>query len=85
MTVEENIRFPLDMFTSKSDEEKRHRVQECLKSKLNRSGKKYPGEISGGMMKRVGIARAIVMEPKYLSVMNPTPGLILKLPWLLMS
>jgi phospholipid/cholesterol/gamma-HCH transport system ATP-binding protein len=76
MTVEENIRFPLDMFTSKSDEEKRHRVQECLqKVNLTGAGKKYPGEISGGMMKRVGIARAIVMEPKYLFCDEPNSGL----------
>ena len=76
MTVEENVRFPLDMFTSKSDEEKRSRVQECLQ-KVNLSGaeKKYPGEISGGMMKRVGIARAIVMEPKYLFCDEPNSGL----------
>ena len=76
MTVEENICFPLDMFTSKSDEEKRHRVQECLqKVNLTGAGKKYPGEISGGMMKRVGIARAIVMEPKYLFCDEPNSGL----------
>ena len=76
MTVEENIRFPLDMFTSKSDEEKRSRVQECLqKVNLSGAGKKYPGEISGGMMKRVGIARAIVMEPKYLFCDEPNSGL----------
>ena len=76
MTVEENVRFPLDMFTSKSDEEKRSRVQECLqKVNLSGAGKKYPGEISGGMMKRVGIARAIVMEPKYLFCDEPNSGL----------
>lgn len=76
MTVEENIRFPLDMFTTKSDEEKRSRVQECLqKVNLTGAGKKYPGEISGGMMKRVGIARAIVMEPKYLFCDEPNSGL----------
>ena len=76
MTVEENIRFPLDMFTSKSEDEKRSRVQECLqKVNLTGAGKKYPGEISGGMMKRVGIARAIVMEPKYLFCDEPNSGL----------
>ncbi|MBB00768.1 MAG: ABC transporter ATP-binding protein [Saprospirales bacterium] len=76
MTVEENIRFPLDMFTSKSEDEKRSRVTECLqKVNLTGAGKKYPGEISGGMMKRVGIARAIVMEPKYLFCDEPNSGL----------
>ena len=76
MTVEENIRFPLDMFTSKSDDQKRSRVEECLqKVNLKGAGKKYPGEISGGMMKRVGIARAIVMEPKYLFCDEPNSGL----------
>jgi phospholipid/cholesterol/gamma-HCH transport system ATP-binding protein len=76
MSVEENIRFPLDMFTSKTEDEKRSRVEECLqKVNLTGAGKKYPGEISGGMMKRVGIARAIVMEPKYLFCDEPNSGL----------
>jgi len=76
MTVEENIRFPLDMFTDKSDSEKADRVNFCLK-RVNMTGtnKKYPGELSGGMKKRVGIARAIVNNPKYLFCDEPNSGL----------
>jgi phospholipid/cholesterol/gamma-HCH transport system ATP-binding protein len=76
MTVEENVRFPLDMFSEMSDEEKLERVNFCL-SRVNlvNANKKFPGEISGGMMKRVGIARAIVMNPKYLFCDEPNSGL----------
>jgi len=76
MTVFENVQFPLDMLSYMSLEEKKERVAFCLK-RVNLTGaeKKYPGEISGGMMKRVGIARAIVMNPKYLFCDEPNSGL----------
>ncbi|WP_374164874.1 ABC transporter ATP-binding protein [Arcticibacter sp. MXS-1] len=76
MTVEENIRFPLDMFTTQSPEEKLERVNFCLE-RVNLAGKNklYPSELSGGMKKRVGIARAISMQPKYLFVDEPNSGL----------
>jgi phospholipid/cholesterol/gamma-HCH transport system ATP-binding protein len=76
LTVFENVRFPLDMFTNWSDEQKRERVSFCL-GRVNLVGadNKFPGEISGGMMKRVGIARAIVMQPKYLFCDEPNSGL----------
>lgn len=76
MTVEENIRFPLDMFTNMTVPEKMERVNFCL-GRVNMTGtnKKFPGELSGGMKKRVGIARAIVMNPKYLFVDEPNSGL----------
>jgi len=76
MTVEENVRFPLDMFTNKTKKEKQERVDFCLERvTLNNANKLYPGEISGGMMKRVGIARAIVLQPKYLFCDEPNSGL----------
>ena len=76
MTVEENVVFPLDMFTSKTTKEKRDRVDEVLdRVNLKGANKKFPAEISGGMMKRVGIARAIVLNPKYLFVDEPNSGL----------
>ncbi len=76
MTVEENVRFPLDMFTNKTRKEKSDRVNTVLdRVNLNNAHKKYPGEISGGMMKRVGIARAIVLNPKYLFCDEPNSGL----------
>lgn len=76
MTVEENIRFPLDMFTEMSVSEKQDRVNYCLKRvNMENTNKKYPGELSGGMKKRVGIARAIVMNPKYLFCDEPNSGL----------
>lgn len=75
-TVEENVRFPLDMFTKKTRNEKRKRVDEVLE-RVNLEGQnnKFPAEISGGMRKRVGIARAIVMNPKYLFCDEPNSGL----------
>lgn len=76
MTVEENIVFPLDMFTKQTRKEKLHRVNEVLERvNLNGANKKFPAELSGGMMKRVGIARAIVLNPKYLFVDEPNSGL----------
>jgi len=76
MTVEENVIFPLDMFTNKTKKEKLDRVNEVLKRvNLEGANKKFPAELSGGMMKRVGIARAIVLNPKYLFVDEPNSGL----------
>jgi phospholipid/cholesterol/gamma-HCH transport system ATP-binding protein len=75
-TVEENVMFPLDMFTYQSFEEKRHRVNEVLKRvNLENANKMYPGELSGGMVKRVAIARAIANNPKYLFCDEPNSGL----------
>ena len=76
MTVEDNIKFPLDMFTKWSIDEKLNRVNEVLKKvNLENSNKKFPAELSGGMKKRVGIARAIVLNPKYLFCDEPNSGL----------
>jgi phospholipid/cholesterol/gamma-HCH transport system ATP-binding protein len=76
MTVEENIRFPLDMFTSMTAKEKAMRVGYCLERvSLEGANNKFPSETSGGMQKRVGIARAIVLEPKYLFCDEPNSGL----------
>jgi phospholipid/cholesterol/gamma-HCH transport system ATP-binding protein len=76
MTVEENIRFPLDMFTNMTKKEKDMQVNFCLERvSLTGANKKYPGEVSGGMQKRVGIARAIVLNPKYLFCDEPNSGL----------
>lgn len=75
-SVYHNVRFPLDMLTKKSEEEKRDRVEFCLKRVgLENTGKLMPSEISGGMKKRVGIARAIVLNPKYLFCDEPNSGL----------
>lgn len=76
MTVEQNIKFPLDMFTNWTLKEKINRVNEVL-NRVNLVGtnKKFPAEISGGMKKRVGIARAIVLNPKYLFCDEPNSGL----------
>jgi len=76
MTIEENIRFPMDMFTKQTLKEKRDRVNYCLERvSLAGINNKFPNEISGGMQKRVGIARAIVLNPKYLFCDEPNSGL----------
>jgi len=76
LTVEQNIRFPLDMFTKQGIKEKRKQVNYCLERvSLEGINDKYPSEISGGMQKRVGIARAIVLNPKYLFCDEPNSGL----------
>ncbi len=76
MTVEQNVLFPLDMFTNWSMAEKKKRVNEVLdRVNLKDANKKYPSEISGGMKKRVGIARAVVLNPKYLFCDEPNSGL----------
>jgi len=76
LTVEENIMFPLSMFTDNTEEEKLERVNFCLhRVNLENVNHLYPSEISGGMKKRVGIARAIVMSPKYLFCDEPNSGL----------
>lgn len=76
MTVEENIMFPLNMFTEQRRKEKMERVNFCLE-RVNLEGKNnlLPAELSGGMKKRVGIARSIAMNPKYLFVDEPNSGL----------
>ena len=76
MTVEENIMFPLTMFTDKSEEEKLERVNFCLQRvNLENKNQLIPAELSGGMTKRVAIARAISMQPKYLLCDEPNSGL----------
>ncbi len=76
MSVEENVMFPLNMFTTKSYEEKLEKVNFCLKRvDLENTNKLSTSELSGGMTKRVGIARAIVMNPKYLFCDEPNSGL----------
>ena len=76
MSVEENISFPMDMFTNMTRMEKQKRVDFCLERvTLKGSNKKFPSELSGGMKKRVGIARSIVLEPKYLFCDEPNSGL----------
>jgi phospholipid/cholesterol/gamma-HCH transport system ATP-binding protein len=76
LTVEQNVMFPLDMFTSMSLAEKRDRVNFCLQRvHLENVNKLFPSEISGGMKKRVAIARAISMNPKYLFCDEPNSGL----------
>lgn len=76
MTVEQNITFTLDMFTEMSKSEKRDRANFCLERvNLMNTNKLYPSELSGGMKKRVGIARAIAMSPKYLFCDEPNSGL----------
>lgn len=75
-TVHDNVKFPLDMLTTMPEDEKNDRVQFCLdRVGLGDTGKRMPSEISGGMKKRVGIARAIVMKPKYLFCDEPNSGL----------
>lgn len=76
MTVEQNITFPLDMFTENTPEQKLSRVNEVLQRvNLKDVNDKFPAELSGGMKKRVGIARAIVLNPKYLFCDEPNSGL----------
>ncbi len=76
LTVERNVQFPLDMFTDWTLAEKKKRVNEVLdRVELKDANKKFPAEISGGMKKRVGIARAIVLNPKYLFCDEPNSGL----------
>jgi phospholipid/cholesterol/gamma-HCH transport system ATP-binding protein len=76
MSVEHNVRFPLDMFTKQTKREKIKRVNEVL-SRVNLEGvnRKFPAEISGGMKKRVALARALVLNPKYLFCDEPNSGL----------
>jgi phospholipid/cholesterol/gamma-HCH transport system ATP-binding protein len=76
MTVEENIMFPLRMYTNQTKKERLKRVDFCL-DRVNLSGKNqlFPAECSGGMQKRIAIARAIVMNPKYLFCDEPNSGL----------
>ncbi len=76
MTVEENVRFPLDMFSTLNADEKLAKVNKIL-SRVNLEGvnAKFPAELSGGMKKRVALARAVVMEPKYLFCDEPNSGL----------
>jgi len=76
MNVEQNIMFPLNLFTDMSHSEKLDRANFCLE-RVNLAGKNklFPSELSGGMKKRVGIARAISMQPKYLFVDEPNSGL----------
>ena len=76
LSVLENVMFPLDMFSNMNYKERVKRAQECLdRVNLIEAQQKYPGEISGGMQKRVAIARAIVMNPKYLFCDEPNSGL----------
>jgi phospholipid/cholesterol/gamma-HCH transport system ATP-binding protein len=76
LTVEENVMFPLDMFTSQSKPEKLERVNFCLeKVKVTGSNGLHPAAISGGMKKRVAIARAIALNPRYLFCDEPNSGL----------
>ena len=76
LNVLENVMFPLDMFSTLNYRERVKRAQECLdRVNLIEAQQKYPGEISGGMQKRVAIARAIVMNPKYLFCDEPNSGL----------
>lgn len=76
LTVEQNIMFPLNMFTRDTNRQKMQRMNEVLdRVNLKDSNKKFPAELSGGMKKRVGIARAIVLNPKYLFCDEPNSGL----------
>lgn len=76
MSVAQNIRFPLDMFSSMTEHEKDERVRFVMnRVRLEGADQKFPSEISGGMQKRVSIARAIVMSPKYLFCDEPNSGL----------
>ena len=76
LSVLENVMFPLDMFSEESYKRRRRRAEFCLgRVNLSEAGDKYPGEIAGGMQKRVAIARAIALNPKYLFCDEPNSGL----------
>lgn len=76
MTIEENVMFPLDMFTNMSESEKHERVDFCLhRVDLDNVNRLFPAELSGGMKKRAAIARAIACNPKYLFCDEPNSGL----------
>ena len=76
MTVQENVEFPLRMFSNMSDAERQDRAAACLERvELADASTRFPAECSGGMQKRVGIARAIAMNPKYLFCDEPNSGL----------
>lgn len=76
MTVLENVMFPLDMFSQMTLRERQRRAKDCLdRVNLLDADQKFPGEISGGMQKRVAIARAIALQPKYLFCDEPNSGL----------
>ncbi|MDY3944280.1 MAG: ATP-binding cassette domain-containing protein [Alloprevotella sp.] len=76
MSVLENVMFPLDMFSNQSYKERVRRAQFCLdRVNLLDAQEKFPGEISGGMQKRVAIARAIALQPRYLFCDEPNSGL----------
>ncbi len=76
MTIQDNVMFPLDMFTEMSDAEKLERVNFCLQRvELSNVNKLYPAELSGGMKKRAAIARAIACNPRYLFCDEPNSGL----------
>jgi phospholipid/cholesterol/gamma-HCH transport system ATP-binding protein len=75
-TVIENVMFPMEFFTDWSAAQRRERARYCLeKVNVTGSDNKYPNELSGGMQKRVGIARAIALNPKYLFCDEPNSGL----------
>ncbi len=76
LTLEDNVKFPLDMFTRMSEAEKKERVNFCLnKVQLENRNKLYPAELSGGMKKRAALARAIANSPQYLFCDEPNSGL----------
>ncbi len=76
LNVEENVRFPMDMFTNMTINEKKKRLNFCLdRVNIKESNHLFPSEISGGMRKRVAIARAIALNPKYLFCDEPNSGL----------